>query len=93
MDELPPKEYDIVFFRNAFIYFSAKNRGRILFNLSKVLRGGGILLLGVSETAGAHGVCFDAGFDEKSQKDTFYFQKKPLFTERELHNKIELVSS
>ena len=92
MDELPPKEYDLIFFRNAFIYFSNRNRGRILLNLSSVLRKGGILLLGVSETAGAHKVCLDAGLDQKYRKDVFYFEKKSLFTETELHNKIELVS-
>jgi chemotaxis methyl-accepting protein methylase len=78
MDELPPKEYDFVFFRNAFIYFSPQNRGRVLANLSKVLREEGFLLLGVSETAGAHNVCLDAGLDQKSQKDVFYFQKKAV---------------
>jgi chemotaxis protein methyltransferase CheR len=93
MDELPQKEYDIIFFRNAFIYFSNRNRGRILFNLSRVLSKGGILLLGVSETAGAHNACFDAGLDEKSRKDVFYFEKKPLFTKTDLHNNIELVNS
>jgi chemotaxis protein methyltransferase CheR len=76
MDELPPKEYDLIFFRNAFIYFSPGNRGRIILNLSKVLGEGGILLLGVSETAGAHNVCSDAGLDQKDRKDVFYFQKK-----------------
>jgi len=76
MDEIPPKEYDIIFFRNAFIYFSRRNRGRIVSNLSKVLSEGGILLLGVSETAGAHNACSDAGLDEKNRKDVFYFQKK-----------------
>jgi chemotaxis protein methyltransferase CheR len=75
MDELPTKEYDLVFFRNAFIYFSHRNRGRILFNLSRVLREGGILLLGVSETAGAHNVCLDAGLVEKNRNDVFYFQQ------------------
>jgi chemotaxis methyl-accepting protein methylase len=97
MDELPPKEYDLVFFRNAFIYFSHRNRGRVLLNLSKVLKEGGILLLGVSETAGAHNACFDAGLGEKSRKDVFYFQKesqkKGLFTETEPRNKIKPVSS
>jgi len=88
MDELPPKEYDLIFFRNAFIYFSQKNRGRILFNLSKVLREGGILLLGVSETAGAHNGCSDAGLDQENRKDVFYFKKKGLFTESTLYNKI-----
>jgi len=76
MDELPAKEYDLVFFRNAFIYFSQKNRGRILLNLSKVLRKGGVLLLGVSETAGAHGACSDAGLTQENRKDVFYFKKK-----------------
>jgi len=79
MDELPAKEYDLIFFRNAFIYFSQRNRGRILFNLSKNLREGGILLLGVSETAGAHNACFDAGLDEKNRKDVFYFQKESIY--------------
>jgi chemotaxis protein methyltransferase CheR len=76
MDEIPQKEYDVIFFRNAFIYFSQRNRGRIVLNLSKVLTDGGILLLGVSETAGAHNVCSDAGLDQKNRKDVFYFQKK-----------------
>ena len=75
MDGLPPKEYDLIFFRNAFIYFSQKNRGRILLNLSKVLSDGGILLLGVSETAGAHNACSDAGLTQENRKDMFYFKK------------------
>ena len=77
MDELPVKEYDIIFFRNAFIYFSQKNRSRILLNLSKVLSKGGILLLGVSETAGAHAACAEARLEQKIRKDVFYFQKTP----------------
>jgi len=79
MDEIPAKEYDIIFFRNAFIYFSQKNRGRILLNLSKNLREGGILLLGVSETAGAHNVCSDAGLVQENRKDVFYFQKQSIY--------------
>ena len=75
MDELPAKEYDIIFFRNAFIYFSQKNRGRILLNLSKVLKKDGILLLGVSETAGAHNACSAAGLNQENRRDVFFFQK------------------
>ena len=93
MDEIPAKEYDIIFFRNAFIYFSQRHRGYVVLNLSKVLSEGGILLLGVSETAGAHNVCSDAGLDEKNRKDVFYFQKKTLFTKAKLYNKIERISS
>jgi chemotaxis protein methyltransferase CheR len=79
MDELSPKEYDLIFFRNAFIYFSQRNRGRIISNLSKNLKEGGILLLGVSETAGAHNACSEAGLDEKNRKDVFYFQKQSIY--------------
>jgi chemotaxis protein methyltransferase CheR len=75
MDEIPEKEYDLIFFRNAFIYFSQKNRGRILLNLSKVLKEGGILLLGVSETAGARPACSEAGLSQENLKDVFYFKK------------------
>jgi len=94
MDELSADTYDLVFFRNAFIYFLPRSRGRVIANLSNILREDGILLLGVSETAGAHNACFEAGFDEKCRKDVFYFQKKSpsakaLFTEQEFHNKIQ----
>jgi len=71
MDELPPKMYDLIFFRNAFIYFSPRNRGRILSNLSAVLKEGGIIIMGVSETAGAH----HPDLEEKNRNDVFYFQK------------------
>jgi chemotaxis methyl-accepting protein methylase len=71
MDEIKPKQYDLIFFRNAFIYFSQKSRGRILSNLSAVLKGGGLLILGVSETAGADPV----DLEQKYQNDVFYFQK------------------
>ena len=71
MDDLPPKEYDIIFFRNAFIYFSYRYREQILSNLSAVLKEGGILFLGVSETAGVH----HAGLEEKNCDEVFYFQK------------------
>jgi chemotaxis methyl-accepting protein methylase len=79
MDELPGKDYDLIFFRNAFIYFSQRHRGHILLNLSKVLKEGGILLLGVSETAGAHNVCSEAGLNQENRKDVFYFQKGSIY--------------
>jgi chemotaxis protein methyltransferase CheR len=71
MDELPPKDYDIIFFRNAFIYISPRYRERILSNLAAVLKEDGLLIMGVSETAGAK----HAAFDSKNRKDVFYFQK------------------
>jgi len=76
MYDIPGRGYDLVFFRNAFIYFLPKYRGKILVNLSNVTKAGGILLLGVSETAGAHNACLEAGYEEKYRKDVFYFQKK-----------------
>jgi two-component system CheB/CheR fusion protein len=71
MDELPSKEYDLVFFRNAFIYFSARYRERILSNLAAVLKEGGILITGVSETAGIN----HPGIEDRNGNDVFYFQK------------------
>ena len=72
MEELPRISYDIIFFRNAFIYFTPRNRERILSNLVAALKTGGILILGVSETAGAH----HADLEEKNINDVFYFQKR-----------------
>ena len=71
MDPLPSKEYDLVFFRNAFIYFLPWYRQRILSNLSAVLKNNGLIFLGVSETAGMQ----HADFTEKIRGDVFYFQK------------------
>ena len=72
MDELPPRrEYDLIFFRNAFIYFSHRYRERVISNLAAVLKRGGHLILGVSETAGVH----YAGIEAKNRNDVFYFQK------------------
>jgi len=71
MNELPPREYDLVFFRNALIYFTPKHRKEALSNLIAVLKEGGILILGVSETAMVH----HAGIDGKNRNDLFYFQK------------------
>jgi len=70
MDTLNRKMYDIVFFRNAFIYFLPRYRERILSNLSAVLKEDGLLIMGVSETAG---ICH-TDFDAKNQDDVFYFQ-------------------
>ena len=70
MEELPAS-YDIIFFRNAFIYFTAQSRERVLGNLSSALKEGGILIMGVSETAGVHHLNLAA----KNTADVFYFQK------------------
>ena len=77
MNELPGKDYDVIFFRNAFIYFSRQYRGRILSNLSAALKEDGLLFLGVSETAGVH----HADLGQKNRDDVFYYQKSTMLTE------------
>lgn len=74
MNELPAAEYDIVFFRNAFIYFSQRYRERILSNLAAVLGNGGILIMGVSETAGVH----HEKLESVNRNDVFYFCKSGI---------------
>ena len=71
MNALPQKMYDLIFFRNAFIYFSPGKRYLLLSNLSAVLKEGGLLIMGVSETAGAQHPDLEA----KNKRDVFYFQK------------------
>ena len=71
MDELPGKNYDIVFFRNAFIYFLPECRGLLLSNLSSALTAGGLLIMGVSETAGVQ----HPKLQSKNNGDIFYFEK------------------
>jgi len=71
MNELPPQEYDIIFFRNALIYFLPQHRQQALANLIAVLKEGGILFLGVSETS----LLRHAGVEGKNRNDIFYFQK------------------
>ena len=73
MDRLPPKEYDLIFFRNAFIYFLPQYRERILSNLTAVLKEDGFLITGVSETASVR----HDSIEQKNQNEVFYF-KKPI---------------
>jgi chemotaxis protein methyltransferase CheR len=71
MDELP-SAYDIIFFRNALIYFLPGSRERLFSNLSGALRKDGILLMGVSETAGVR----HDSLESKDRNNVFYFQKR-----------------
>ena len=72
MDKLE-KKYDVIFFRNSLIYFSANNRHKVINNLYESLNSNGILFPGVSETASV-----DHPFlDSRCMNNTFYFQKKP----------------
>ena len=72
MDKFSSKDYDVIFFRNAFIYFSHKNRQQVLSNISAALKKDGILIMGVSETAGVN----HPDLDDTNTNDVFYFVKK-----------------
>ena len=71
LNEFPAGGYDFIFFRNTFIYFTAQNKERLFCNLAAALKEGGILIMGVSETAGA----YPPQLDSKNENDVFYFQK------------------
>ncbi|MCL2193180.1 MAG: chemotaxis protein CheR [Treponema sp.] len=65
------KQYDIIFFRNALIYFSSKNRFIVLNELTESLLGNGLLFLGISETPSAKHPLLT----NRYMSDVFYFQK------------------
>ena len=75
MHELPPQEYDLIFFRNALIYFSPTYREQILSHLIAVLKEGGILIPGVSETALVRHAGIVGKTWGKNREEVFYFQK------------------
>jgi chemotaxis protein methyltransferase CheR len=64
--------YDLIFFRNALIYFSPENRPKILDSLANALAEGGGLILGVSETASVE----HPYLEHVSLPEVFYFRKK-----------------
>jgi chemotaxis protein methyltransferase CheR len=83
------RQYDVIFFRNALIYFSSKNRLVVMDDLAESLFNNGLLFLGVSETSSVrHPLLANKFF-----ADVFYFQKiaqafsreNELF--REIHQK------
>lgn len=76
MDPLPSDSYDLIFFRNAFIYFSARSRVQVLSNLAHALADGGKLIVGVSETVGVR----SPAFEEVTDSDVYYFIKKDVQT-------------
>jgi chemotaxis protein methyltransferase CheR len=70
------KQYDVIFFRNAMIYFSQENRRTIMDNLAESLVNDGILFLGITETSSVrHPLLIN-----RYVSDVFYFQKiSPAF--------------
>ena len=71
LDRLPSDAYDVIFFRNAFIYFTAQAREKALANLCAALKQGGLLFTGVSETAAVR----HPGLAGVNRDEVYYFQK------------------
>jgi len=65
------KQYDVIFFRNALIYFSSKNRLIVMNDIVESLFDNGILFLGVSETSSVR----HSLLANRYLSDVFYFQK------------------
>jgi chemotaxis protein methyltransferase CheR len=65
------KQYDIIFFRNALIYFSSQNRIIAVNNLVESLVNNGALFLGISETSSVTHPQLECRF----QSGAFFFQK------------------
>ena len=84
------KRYDVVFFRNALIYFSSRNRLIVMNDIAESLFNDGLLFLGVSETSTVNHPLLAARYFS----NVFYFQKiasaaypeqpKPLFEEPQI---------
>jgi chemotaxis protein methyltransferase CheR len=64
--------YDLIFFRNALIYFSPENRLKILDYLVNALAEGGFLVLGVSEVSSIE----HPMLENIAMPGAFYFMKK-----------------
>ncbi|MFP3089979.1 chemotaxis protein CheR [Treponema sp. TIM-1] len=73
LDGLWGNRYDLIFFRNALIYFSEDKRKIILDHLADALFDGGFLVLGVSETP----IVTQPQLESQYTQDTFYFRKIP----------------
>ncbi|MDR0590195.1 MAG: chemotaxis protein CheR, partial [Spirochaetaceae bacterium] len=73
LDGLWGNRYDLIFFRNALIYFSGDKRTIILEHLADALVDGGILVFGVSETP----LVIHPQLESTYTLDTFYFRKLP----------------
>jgi len=84
------KQYDIIFFRNAMIYFTNKNRISVINNLSDALNNNGLLFMGISETSAVKHPLLLSQFTH----DGFYFRKiNSLRAANELDTLSENISS
>jgi len=65
------RKYDVIFFRNALIYFSNKNRVAIINDLADSLFHNGLLFSGVTETSSVDHPLLESRY----LSEAFYFQK------------------
>jgi chemotaxis protein methyltransferase CheR len=67
------RQYDIIFFRNALIYFSPESRWAIMDDIAEALFNDGVLFLGTTETSSvSHPLLLN-----RYMSGVFYFQKIP----------------
>ncbi|MCL2243202.1 MAG: chemotaxis protein CheR [Treponema sp.] len=81
------KKYDVIFFRNALIYFTSKNRFEVINNLVKSLSDNGFLFSGISETSSIQHPLLANLYSS----DTFYFQKTAGFNNYEFNSSMDIV--
>ena len=65
--------FDVVFLRNALIYFALDVRREILARIRQVLRPGGILFMGAAETT----LNLDDSYERVPFQKSFYYRPKP----------------
>jgi chemotaxis protein methyltransferase CheR len=74
------KQYDVIFFRNALIYFSSKNRLIVMNDMADSLSDNGLLFLGISETSSVR----HPMLANQYLSDVFYFQKTGAMSYKDL---------
>ncbi len=76
-DSLLPKNQNIIFLRNVFIYFNLELRSRILHTIAdKCLADGGVLFVSMSEIAQLDSSVVPPSFEKVVDGNVFYFRKK-----------------
>jgi len=77
LNEINYDYYDVIFFRNAFIYFLPDYREKVLTNLSNALKENGFLIMGISETAGVRHHQLEQRIKrlQPQKEEVFFFQK------------------
>ena len=76
-DSLLPKNQNIIFLRNVFIYFSKELRARILRTIAeKCLAEGGVLFVSMSEIAQLDSEVIPNSLEKIAEGNVFYFHKK-----------------